>query len=72
VVATTDRRVLVVADRPHRPVVQSLHPQRTGLSLHRAVVDGPLSLVVLDGDRMLELTGVTDVETASLMCVAPR
>ena len=61
--ARTDRRLLVVADRPGRPFVQSLHPQRTVVHVlgPRAL---PASVVVVDGDRRLELVGVTDRDEA--------
>lgn len=71
-VALTDRRVLVVAERQHRPLVQSLHPSATGLSVHRTVPGAPLTLVVLDGNRMLELSGVHDPEAAVALADARR
>ena len=61
--ARTDRRLLVVADRPGRPFVQSLHPQRTVVHVlgPRAL---PATVVVVDGDRRLEVVGVTDRDEA--------
>ncbi|MFZ4434186.1 MAG: hypothetical protein ACOYOQ_13400, partial [Microthrixaceae bacterium] len=57
--ARTDRRLLVVVDRPGRPFVQSLHPTRTVLRVlgPRTL---PATIVVVDGDRRLEVVGVTD------------
>jgi hypothetical protein len=66
-VAVTDRRVLVVADRRPDPIVQSLHPTRTGLRPLRQVPNGPLSVLVVDGDRVLEVTAVGDPDVAEMM-----
>jgi hypothetical protein len=66
-VAVTDRRILVVADRQPRPVVQSLHPLRTGLEPLRQVPTGPLSLLVRDAGRVLEVTAVGDPEIADAL-----
>jgi putative ABC transport system permease protein len=61
--ARSDRRLLVVADRPGRPFVQSLHPHRTVVHVlgPRAL---PATVVVVDGDRRLEVVGVTDRDEA--------
>ena len=62
-IARTDRRILVVAARPGRPFVQSLHPTRTVVT-----VLGPRSLpatvVVIDGTQRLEIVGVADRDQA--------
>jgi len=57
--ARTDRRVLVVAARAGRPLVQSLHPTRTVVRVlgPRSV---PASVVVIDGTQRLEIVGVDD------------
>ena len=66
VVARTERRVIVVADRPSRPLVESLHPTRTIVTV-LAGDDGRVGLSVSDGTRVLRLVGIRDVvEAASL------
>jgi hypothetical protein len=66
VVARTERRVIVVADRPGRPLVESLHPTRTLVTVMPGD-DGRIGLSVSDGSRVLRLAGVRDVvEAASL------
>ena len=60
VVARTDRRFLVVVDRLPEPLVQSLHPTATTVSLYRISEDAPLTVAVIDRGRMLEVSGVRD------------
>jgi hypothetical protein len=57
-VVRTDRRLLIVADRPGRPLVQSL-PPRTPVEVS-GTADGTALVVVLDGGRVLRISGVRD------------
>jgi len=63
ILARTDRRILVVADRPGRPFVQSLHPTRAVVRV-LGPRSAPAVVVVIDGDRRLELMGVADRSSA--------
>ena len=65
VVARTERRVLVVVDRPGRPLVESLHPTRTTVSVFRPAGSASASLAVVDGRRVLEVAGVRDEDEAA-------
>ena len=66
-VARTDRRVLVVVDRFPEPLVESLHPVRTGISIYGPPGTERVSVAVVDGHRLLEVTGIRDgAEAASL------
>ncbi|MBS1839100.1 MAG: hypothetical protein JST64_15505, partial [Actinobacteria bacterium] len=60
VVARTGRRLLVVADRPGRPLVESLHPLRTVVSLDPSTA----TLAVSDGRRVMHVVGVRDLDEA--------
>jgi len=74
VVVRTERRVLVVADRSGRPVVESMHPQRTSV-IARAGGDGTVHVTVSDGGREMRLTGVRDATEAESLAgsgVLPR
>ncbi len=62
-VARTDRRLVVVVDRPGRPFLQSLNPRRTDVRVEQ-VASGPATVLVLEGERRLEVTDVVDVEEA--------
>ncbi len=66
VVARTDRRLLVVADRPGRPLVESLHAHQTMVGIEDAD-DGTVTLVVSDGRRVMRLQGVREVAEAELL-----
>ena len=71
VVARTDRRLLVVADRAGRPLVESLHPHQTMVGVDDAD-DGTVTLVVSDGRRVMRLLGVREVAEAELLVVPDR
>ena len=67
VVARTDRRVVVVLDRFPEPVVESLHPVRTSLTVYGPPGTERVSLAVLDRRRLLEVTGIRDANEARTM-----
>ncbi|MEZ5238222.1 MAG: hypothetical protein R2716_04545 [Microthrixaceae bacterium] len=67
-VARTDRRILVVVERPGRMAVESLHPVATGVGLKPAP-GGSVVVVLVDRGRLLELTGVTAVAEAEGLAV---
>ena len=71
VVARTDRRVLVVVSRFPEPLVESLHPTRTKVSLYGPPGTDRASLTVVDGRRLLEVTGVRDGAEARAICTVP-
>ncbi len=60
VIARTDKRVIVVVNRFPEPLVESLHPTRTGVSLYGPPGVGHVSVAVVDGRRLLEVSGVHD------------
>lgn len=66
-VARTDRRVIVIVDRFPEPLVESLHRVRTDITVYGPPGTDRVSLAVVDGRRLLELTGVRDrAEAAAL------
>lgn len=65
-VALTDRRLLVVADRPGQPVVESLHPMATTVVVLDAD-DASVVVEVSDGRRVMRLYDVWDVSEAQLL-----
>lgn len=62
-VARTDRRLLVVAQRPGRMAVESLHPLATGVVV-RPGPGGTVVVILFDRGRQLEVTDVRDVREA--------
>lgn len=62
-VTRTDRRLLVVAQRPGRMAVESLHPLATGVIV-RPGPGGTLVVVLFDRGRQLEISDVRDVREA--------
>jgi hypothetical protein len=66
VVARTDRRLLVVADRAGRPLVESLRPDRTMVGVQRSP-DATVTLVVSDGRRVMRLQQVRETVEAELL-----
>lgn len=62
-VARTDRRLLVVAQRPGRMAVESLHPIATGVIV-RPGPGGTLVVALIDRGRHLEISDVRDAEAA--------
>jgi len=61
VIAQTDQRLLVVADRPGRPLVESL--QRSQVELRTAPsaqTSGAVDLIVLDGQRRMVVSEIRD------------
>lgn len=66
VVARTDRRLLVVAQRPGRMAVESLHPIATGVIV-RPRPGGMFKVVLIDRGRHLEMTEVRDAAAADAL-----
>ncbi|MGB3412523.1 MAG: hypothetical protein WBA45_15145, partial [Microthrixaceae bacterium] len=64
VVARTDKRIIVVANRFPEPLVESLHPTRTAISLYGPPGVGHVSVAIVDGRRLLEVSGVLDRSAA--------
>jgi hypothetical protein len=72
VVARTERRLMVVAERPGQPpLVESLHPLQTMVAVEPAA-DGTIALIVSDGRRVMRLQGVRDRTEAELLAVSHR
>ena len=69
-VVRTDRRLLVVVDRPGRMVVESLHPFATDVVVRP---DGPgaASVLLFDRGRMLEVCDVGDAAVAETLVSRP-
>ncbi len=65
-VTRTDRRLLLVAQRPGRMAVESLHPIATGVVV-RPGPGGTLVVVLYDRGRALELTEVHDAREAEAL-----
>ena len=65
-VSRTDRRLLVVAERPGRMAVESLHPVATGVVV-RPGPAGTVVVVLIDRGRPLEVTDVTDTAAAEAL-----
>jgi hypothetical protein len=63
-VARTDRRLLVVADRPGKPLVESLDPSKVELRTAPSAVAGAVDLTVLDGRRRMVVAEVRDAAVA--------
>lgn len=63
-VARTDRRVVVVVDRFPAAVVESLGRESTAISVYGPPGTDRVSLAVVDGRRLLEVTGVRDRDQA--------
>lgn len=59
-VARTDRRIVVVVDRFPEPLVESLDPVATKVLLFGPPETDRMSVSVVDGRRLLEVTGVRD------------
>ncbi|MFN7150479.1 MAG: hypothetical protein ACK4V6_13490, partial [Microthrixaceae bacterium] len=59
-VARTDRRIVVVLDRFPEPAIESLHRDRTQLAVYGPPGASRVSLAVVDGRRLLEVTGIRD------------
>lgn len=66
-VARTDRRVVVVVERFPEPLIESLHPARTTLTLYGPPGTDRTSLAVVDGRRLLEVTGIRDRDEAAAL-----
>ncbi len=65
-VTRTDRRLLVVAERPGRMAVESLHPVATGVVV-RPGPGGTVVVVLVDRGRPLEVTDVSDTAAAEAL-----
>ena len=72
IVARTDRRILVVVSRFPEPLVDSLHPTRTTMSLYGPPGTPRVSLAVVDGRRLLEVTGIRDRGEAAAIRNPPQ
>lgn len=70
-VVRTDRRIVVVVDRFPEPLVESLDPTRTGISIFGAPGTDRLSVSVVDGQRLLEVSGVRDRAEALALRAQP-
>lgn len=69
-VLRTERRLLLVVDRPGRPVIESLHPEATEVVVRSA--GGVSSTVLLfDRGRMLEITVTGDPAAAEALVLRP-
>jgi hypothetical protein len=66
-VLLTDRRILLVVER-ERPMVSSLHPGATELTLHDRFQ--PSEMHILDRGRELVIDGIVDTHLAREMCEA--
>jgi hypothetical protein len=67
VVARTDRRIIVVVDRFPTPLIESLDPLSTGVFLYGPPGTDKVSVSVVDGNRLLEISGVRDAEEAAAL-----
>ncbi|HTO00410.1 MAG TPA: hypothetical protein VL068_07020, partial [Microthrixaceae bacterium] len=67
VVARTDKRVIIVVNRFPEPLVERLHPTRTGISLYGPPGVDHVSVAIVDGRRLLEVSGVLDRAEAMAM-----
>lgn len=70
ILVRTDRRIIVVVSRFPEPLVESLHPVRTVISLYGPPATDRTSLTVVDGRRLLEITGILDGTEAAAICTA--
>ncbi|MDQ2677514.1 MAG: hypothetical protein M3Y51_02130, partial [Actinomycetota bacterium] len=70
-VASTDRRLVVVVARHPEPLVETLTPESTSISLYGPPGTDRVSLAVVDGRRLLEVTGIRDSAEAAAMRAAP-
>ena len=66
-VVRTDRRILVVVDRPGRPIVESLHPIATGVLLEADADAGRFTVTLTDRGRRLEVHGVVELAAAEAL-----
>jgi putative ABC transport system permease protein len=71
-VARTDRHVVVVVDRFPEPMVERLGRNATAVTLFGPPGTDRVSLAVVDGRRLLEVTGVRDRAEARALAGAPR
>lgn len=71
VVARTDRRLLIVIDRFPEPVVQSVPISRVRVSSFGPPGAGHVSLAIVDRRRLLEVTGVRQLDEAASLTGAP-
>lgn len=64
-VARTDRRIVVVVDRFPEPLVETLDVVRTEITLYGPPGTDRVSLAIVDGDRLMEVTGIRDRDQAT-------
>ncbi len=70
-VAETDRRIIVLVDRFPMPLIESLDRESTWITLYGPPGQDHVSIAVVDGQRLLEVTGVRDRAQASELASAP-
>ncbi len=70
-VASTDHRLLVVVARHPEPLVETLPPESTSISLYGPPGTDRVSLAVVDGRRLLEVTGIRDSADAAALRATP-
>ena len=71
VVARTERRLVVVVDRFPEPLIESLDPVATRVHLFGPPGTDRLSVAIVDGNRLLELSGVRDAGEAERLASVP-
>ena len=71
VVAATDRRLVIVVARHPEPLVETLPPESTSISLYGPPGTDRVSLAVVDGRRLLEVTGIRDSADAAALRATP-
>ena len=72
VVARTERRLVVVVDRFPEPLIESLDPVATRVHLFGPPGTDRLSVAIVDGNRLLELSGVRDAGEAEQLAAVPQ
>jgi putative ABC transport system permease protein len=65
--ARTDRRLLVVVDRPGRPATVSLPPHTTGVVLRPVPGTTTVSVTLIDGAKVLEVRDVAEADLAEAL-----
>jgi hypothetical protein len=70
-VARTEGRIVVVVDRFPEPLIESLDPVATRVHMFGPPGTDRLSVAIVDGNRLLELSGVRDVSEAEQLVTVP-
>ena len=71
VVAGTDRRLVIVVARHPEPLIETLPRDSTSISLYGPPGTDRVSLAVVDGRRLLEVTGIRDSADAAALRATP-